>query len=194
MATGPVPAEPPPSPEDLTLRISRGDREAEAEFVRLYQPGIRALVRRHTRPQDPAVDDIVQEALQAVLKALRNNEIRESVSGYVRSVVVFTARAEKDRRDRFRQDPETDIEHIPDFDDPLRRVTHNELASRVRAIIRDLKTERDRELLERFYLLEESKSDVCRALGIEESHFRRVMFRARERLKISLAEAGVGGG
>jgi hypothetical protein len=40
-------------------------------------------------------------------------------------------------------------------------------------------------------LREESKSEVCRALGIDESHFRRVVFRARERLRAVLVAADV---
>ena len=42
---------------------------------------------------------------------------------------------------------------------------------------------RDRALLIGFYIEERSKDEVCAELGIPPDHFRRVVFRARERLR-----------
>jgi RNA polymerase sigma-70 factor (ECF subfamily) len=48
---------------DLVARIAAGDRSAEASFVRRFGRGVRALVRRHCRPGDPIVEDLVQDVL-----------------------------------------------------------------------------------------------------------------------------------
>ncbi|MCP4664535.1 MAG: hypothetical protein GY856_54820 [bacterium] len=54
-------------------------------------------------------------------------------------------------------------------------------------------TERDREVLSRFYLAEEDKEQICCDLGLAGEHFKRVLFRARRRFK-KLYEARVPGG
>jgi len=50
---------------------------------------------------------------------------------------------------------------------------------------------RDRELLVRFYLQEESKEELCRAFGLTELHFNRVIHRARDRFRDLLRQRGL---
>jgi RNA polymerase sigma-70 factor (ECF subfamily) len=50
-------------------------------------------------------------------------------------------------------------------------------------VIGELPTARDRQLILRFYLGEEDKARLCADLGIESVHFKRVLFRARQRFK-----------
>jgi RNA polymerase sigma-70 factor (ECF subfamily) len=42
---------------------------------------------------------------------------------------------------------------------------------------------RDREILHRFYLLEEDKSVICSALDLSAAHFDRVLYRAKQRMR-----------
>ena len=49
-------------------------------------------------------------------------------------------------------------------------------------------TQRDREVVKRFYLDEEDKDAICRDLGLSALHFDKVIFRARQRMR-SLLEA-----
>ena len=44
-------------------------------------------------------------------------------------------------------------------------------------------SDRDREILFRFYLAEDDKERICRDLGLTAVHFNRVLFRARERFR-----------
>jgi RNA polymerase sigma-70 factor (ECF subfamily) len=106
-------------------------------------------------------------------------------------VVIFSTRAERQRQRRWAVDPDFDLSAVSDGEDPMRVALHRERAARVRLVIGELGSGRDRQVIERFYLREESKSEVCRALGIDESHFRRVVFRARERLRAVLVAADV---
>jgi len=63
----------------------------------------------------------------------------------------------------------------------------------LRDVLAGMPVARDREILRRFYLEEEDKDSVCRALAIDPGHFHRVMFRARERFRLLVEQAGVRG-
>jgi RNA polymerase sigma-70 factor (ECF subfamily) len=66
---------------------------------------------------------------------------------------------------------------------PLQSVLLEEEADIVRRLIGELPTDRDRQLLLRFYVGEEDKDRICADLGLESLHFNRVLFRARQRFK-----------
>jgi RNA polymerase sigma-70 factor (ECF subfamily) len=51
-------------------------------------------------------------------------------------------------------------------------------------------TARDRDLLVRFYLNDESKEDICASLDLTDEHFNRVLFRARNRFRELLERRG----
>jgi len=53
----------------------------------------------------------------------------------------------------------------------------------VRRILKELKSERDRQILFRFYISEEDKEIICADLGLSSQHFNRVLYRARERFR-----------
>ena len=42
---------------------------------------------------------------------------------------------------------------------------------------------RDREILRRFYVEDQDKEDICRALNLDSLHFNRVLFRAKKRFR-----------
>lgn len=178
---------------DLVARIAAGDRAAEREFVRSYERGVRALVRRHCRPNDPIVDDLAQEVLTRVLERLRAGAIRDAAAlpAYVQATIVYTTSAEY--RSRRPTESAALIDELPGDENPAERASSNELAVLLRKLLEQLPVARDREILVRFYLDEQDKDDVCRQLGIDASHFHRVVFRARERFRHLLDAAGIGG-
>ncbi len=181
--------------DSLVARIAAGDKEAERAFVRAYAPGVRALARRKARAGDPNVDDYCQDVLHNVLMALRRGELCDpaALGSYVRNAVVYTVQAEYRKRQRRGEDgAAVDTEQLACTDDPARVAMRAELARLVQRLIAELSVARDRELLRRFYRDEQSVEEVCAALGIELSHFRRVAHRARERLRQLLIQAGIG--
>jgi len=180
------------APTDLVSRIAAGDRRAEQEFVRSYERGVRALVRRHCRPNDPIVDDLAQDVLARVLERLRAGAIREAsaLPAYVQATIVYTTSAEY--RSRRNTESAATIEDMPALDNPVERLGSEQLAGLLRKLLAQLPVARDREILVRFYLEEQDKDEVCRGLGIDASHFHRVVFRARERFRALLDGAGIG--
>lgn len=177
---------------DLVARIAAGDRAAEAEFVRRFQYGVQVMVRRHCRPGDPIVEDIAQDVLARVLERLRAGAIRDAAAlpAYVQAAIVYATGAEY--RSRRLTEPVEAIEQLQGGDSPLVRVTADQLRQTLTTLLAELPVTRDRELLRRFYLDDEDKDDVCRGLGIDTTHFRRVAFRARERFRELLDRAGIG--
>jgi RNA polymerase sigma-70 factor (ECF subfamily) len=56
-------------------------------------------------------------------------------------------------------------------------------------LLAELGTPRDREILTRVYLRDEDKDAICAALGVDATHFNRVLFRAKERFRELLIRA-----
>lgn len=178
----------------LAGRITAGDAAAENEFVRHYRSGVLALVRRCARPFDADVEDMAQDVLQSTITALRDGRVRDhaTLPAYLRSSITFTLRSHYRKQHRRHEDRVVVLDDgIAVNDDPADNVTSHQLAALVRQLVGELQIERDRQLLERFYLREQPKEQVCTELGISEDHFHRVAFRARERLRELLLDAGV---
>jgi len=176
---------------DLVARIAAGDRRAEADFIRYYERGVRVVVRRRCRPGDPVAEDIAQDVLARVLERLRAGAIRDaqSLPAYIQAAIVYTTNAEYRNR-KPTESPDV-IDDMAGEENPVTRLSSNQLGTLLRALLLQLPVARDREILSRFYLDEQDKEAVCRDLGIEASHFHRVVFRARERFRELLAQAGV---
>ena len=180
---------------DLVARIGVGDKAAETLFVREYQAVVRVLVRRHTRPNEPMLDDFVQDVLHHVLEKLRARELRDpaALPGYLRQAIVHSTTAEYRRRAARGEPVAAEVlEQLPaEHGDPADRLRAQQLAVYVRTVLAEMPVARDRALLARFYLEERDKDEICADLGIDPGHFRRVIFRARERLR-ELIENSIG--
>ena len=168
----------------LVRRIASGDASAEGELVERYSRGILYLLRRMA-PE--LADDLHQETFRVVLERLRRRELDEpeGLAGFLRGIARNLVIAE--RRKTARRRTEADEEELAQAVHPapgqLSAVLLDEEAEAVRQLIRELPTERDRQLLLRFYVTEEDKESLCADLALDSLHFNRVLFRARQRFK-----------
>jgi len=170
------------SGELLVDRIRRGDQAAESELVSRYARGVRMIVSRGTRDRS-VVDDICQEVFRIALEKIRQGDVRDArrLSGFM------CALARNVTVDHFRRAKRA--APLPTFDesDPapsqLDRLLADERATIARKVLAELESERDRQLLFRFYVAEESKAQICADLGLSSLHFNRVLFRARGRYR-----------
>jgi RNA polymerase sigma-70 factor, ECF subfamily len=190
---GEAPEEPDGDVADLVRRIQAGDAAAESELVARFSRGLLLMLRRLV--QNPALaDDLHQETLALVLGKVRRGEVREPerLAGFIRGTArnLFIA----DRRKEARYHPldggreeEGGARPEPALADrgpaPLDRVLADEEARQVRRLLDELRFERDRQLLLRFYVSDDSKEQICADLEIEPERFHQVLFRARERLR-----------
>jgi RNA polymerase sigma-70 factor (ECF subfamily) len=194
-------AGPPPGPSeearvaaDLVRRIGAGDGTAEAELVERYSRGVRFLLRRLAG--DPALaEDLHQETFLVILGRLRGAGLEQPgrLAGFVRATArnLWTGHVRKTAR-RGAHDDSQRLERAPadDRGGQLHHVLGRERARAVRRALGELRTDRDRQILYRFYLLEESKEKICHELDLSDLHFNRVLHRARQRLGAILREAG----
>jgi RNA polymerase sigma-70 factor (ECF subfamily) len=167
----------------MVRRIIDGDRTAEAEFVARYARGVRMIVSRASSDRS-AVDDLCQETFKTALEKVRRGDVRdpERLSGFIcglaRNLVV----------DYFRRAARTSVGIVPDrpdpSPDPLDQLLARERAASARAVLAELGSERDRQILLRFYVAGDSKEDICADFGLSSLHFNRVLFRARERYRV----------
>lgn len=171
----------------LVERILAGDRSAEAELVARFSHGLLLMLRRLTG--NPALaDDLHQETLALVLAKVRQGEVREPerLAGFIRSTArnLFIA----DRRKEARYGPLSDDEEatLParaPATVPFDRVAAEEEAHLVQQVLSELRFDRDRQLLMRYYLRDDSKEEICQELEIRPEHFNLVLHRARERMR-----------
>lgn len=181
---------------DLVRRVAGGERSAEAALLARFGRGVRALARRQCRPHDPAAEDIAQDVLIGVLERIRAGAIvdPQALPAYLRVAVVHAASAEyRRRRDRGATVP---VDAVADLDSgqpgPPQRLDSDQLAAALQRLLPELPVRRDREVLRRFYLMEEDKDAVCSDLSIDHGHFHRVVHRARQRFGEILSRHGFG--
>jgi RNA polymerase sigma-70 factor (ECF subfamily) len=176
----------------LVRRIGEGDARAEGALVERYSRGLLYMLRH--RAGDPALaDDLHQETFRIVLERLRRQGIEDPAR--LSPFILQTARNLflGDWRKKTRRGEGHDVEEAPEPADPepgqLAAVLRREEAARVRQVLAEMGTDRDRQVLFRFYIAEEDKEAICADLGLSSLHFNRVLFRARERFKTLMTRA-----
>jgi RNA polymerase sigma-70 factor, ECF subfamily len=179
---------------DLVRRIASGDPAAEEELVRRYSQGLLFHLRRMTG--DPSLsDDLHQETFRVVLERLRGGGIAdpERLAGFIlgtgRNLFLAGWRKQSRRGERDAVDVE-ELELLDPAPDPFDQTLREEEIREVRRLLGGLGTDRDRQILFRFYVAEEKKERICADLGLSSLHFNRVLFRARQRFREMLAELG----
>jgi len=170
---------------DLVRRIEAGDPAAEAELVVKYQRGIRTMVTRASRDRS-SVDDLCQDVMRVAIEKIRAGAVREPerLSGFIAGLA-RTRVIDHFRRIDARGAHDAQALVLPSVQaaNPLERVLEIERAQIVRTLLRELDSDRDRQVLFRYYLADEEKARICRDLNLTPLHFNRVLFRARERFR-----------
>ncbi len=168
-------------------RIAAGDSAAEAEMARRFEAGLRMILRRTTGGDAAVVDDLIQETLIIVIQRLRREPLADPTR--LAAFAAQTARnlAIAHRRKMGRQRTDTGAESLEyvsaeprDSSEQLTEESNRWIVSRLLA---DLPQERDRIVLQRFYLQDHDRAVICRDLGLTETTFNQVLFRARNRLR-----------
>jgi RNA polymerase sigma-70 factor (ECF subfamily) len=175
---------------DLVARIGRGDTAAEAEMARRYERGLLYLLRRRTNDRDLALD-LSQDTFRIAVEKLRAGPINEPerLAGYLRGVALnlVVGVERKNWRRATTVDSETVEAAADERRGPFDDVSSAQLGAAVRRLLDELRTPRDREILTRLYIDDEDRESICATLGIEPTHFNRVLYRAKQRFRELLA-------
>lgn len=174
----------------LVQRIRNKDPQAEDELVAQFSRGLALMLRRLTGNAALA-EDLHQETFRVVLGKLRAGDLREpeKLPGYLRGTARNLLLAERRQGARLRFDGDGASLTEPDrgpraAEAPqLHKVLRQEEARLVRRLLGEMRFERDRKILSYFYLSDRTKHEICRDLGVDPGGFKKVLFRARERLR-----------
>lgn len=171
---------------ELVARIQRGDGSAERALVERYGPGLRMLLRRLARDPDLAAD-LEQETFRLVLEKVRRGEIRspDKLAAFMRATARNLFIMDRRKASRYVElEDRAVVEPAPaPSGDALDKAIRQQQATLVRRLLGDLRNERDRQLLIRYYLSEDPRETICHDLGIDPGRLNRVLFRARRRLR-----------
>jgi RNA polymerase sigma factor (sigma-70 family) len=159
----------------IVVEALTGDRRAESRMLQALRPGVLAVLRFGAFHRWIDAEDLTQETLQIVVERIRARTIDDP-----RKVFAFAAATARNlalnaARKMLRQQTLVDSELVDELAQNL-EMEQSEL-------LEELPTERDRQLLIRFYLDGTDKQQLCHDLGLSPKHFDRVLMRARSRLR-----------
>jgi RNA polymerase sigma-70 factor, ECF subfamily len=167
----------------LVERIRTGETDGMEELYQLFSKGIRFYLCRQLGPQE--FDDKVHDTFLVVVQAIRKGELREPerLMGFVRTVVRRQVAAQIDKVVHIRRDHldlESSSRVVDPGGNPEEAVLFRERVELIRRVLGEL-SDRDREILTRFYLHEHSQERICSDMGLTETQFRLLKSRAKAR-------------
>jgi RNA polymerase sigma-70 factor (ECF subfamily) len=170
---------------ELVSRIQNGDEQAEEELFRRYKRGVTIVISR-TWNTCPLTADLCQETFRITFQNIREGTIREPeklpayIWGVAHNLVIECLRKTASRSPAGMEA----AEDLPDpSPDQLDSILQKERARIVRQVLDGLRSERDRQVLYRFYLAEDDKGAICADLGLTGDQFNLVLFRARKQYR-----------
>jgi len=205
-----ITSEPPPPPEggemslkrddspdgSLVAAIAGGTRLQDELYVRYRRPLLQIFL--HRRIARDAAEDLLQRTFLQVIKKIRADGLEDptNLGGYLYRTACKLAIAYW--RGELSREYDRDQESLSNLRDEAlsveERLDHEKLAKCVRTLMGQLPQQRDREVLERFYLREEPRTAIRESLQLTELQFNQVLWRARQRFGDILRRHGVAGG
>ena len=168
---------------ELVDRIHRGDDSGMEDLYRLFAKGIRFYLCRQLGAQE--LEDKIHDTFLIVVQAIRRGDLREPdrLMGFVRTVVRRQVAAHIDhlvhsRRERLHMDVGGRV--ADGRRNPEQNVAFQEKVELMLEVLKEL-SERDRDILTRFYLNEQSQEQICEEMNLTETQFRLLKSRAKAR-------------
>lgn len=181
--------------DSLARRIATGDTGAEGELVQRYQRGVMQILKCTTYDTELA-RDLCQDTFVVVIKRLRDAPLNDAsrLAGFIAQTARNLAIGAKRQFSRRRTVADTGSVETAVDESPTREqeAEADSAAAVVHRLLTELRSERDRLALARFYLEEDSKERICSELKLSEPQFNVILHRARERLRELLERRGIG--
>jgi RNA polymerase sigma-70 factor (ECF subfamily) len=172
----------------LVDRIRSGETDGMEELYQLFSKRIRFHLCRQLGTQE--LDDKVHDTFVVVVQAIRRGELREPqrLMGFVRIIVRRQVAAHIHQVVRSRRE-HIDIEsskRVADSrENPEETAIFQQRADLLKRVLDELPM-REREILTRFYLLEETQDQICSEMVLTATQFRL----RKSRAKIRFGELG----
>jgi len=167
----------------LVDRVRAGEADGLEELYQIFSRGIRFYLCRQLGPQE--LDDKVHDTFVVVVQAIQRGDLRDPqrLMGFVRTIVRRQVAAHIDKvvHDRREQlDLDSGIRIADPRGNPEQKAIFEQRTRMVRRVLGEL-SEKDREILTRFYLNEESQDRICQEMDLTETQFRLLKSRAKAR-------------
>ncbi|MCL5746346.1 MAG: sigma-70 family RNA polymerase sigma factor [Acidobacteria bacterium] len=167
----------------LVESIRTEDPGGMEQLYALFSRGIRFYLCRQLGPQE--LDDRVHDTFLIVVQAIRRGELRdpERLMGFVRTIVRRQVAAHIDNAVQSRKE-QADLQCgsgiTDDRENPEERAIARQRLEIMQKVLGSI-SERDREILTRFYLLGQSQEQICKEMKLTETQFRLLKSRAKAR-------------
>jgi RNA polymerase sigma-70 factor (ECF subfamily) len=172
-----------PSWVNVVERVRVGDPSGLEDLYQVFSKGIRFFLFRQLGPQD--LDDKVHDIFLIITESIQRGDLREPerLMGYVRTIVRRQVAAHIDNVVQSRRNC-NDVDMRGGLSDrrpnPERTIIDRQNEQLALRILRSLNP-RDRNVLIRFYLKEQTASQICQEMGLSETQFRLIKSRAKAR-------------
>lgn len=168
---------------ELVERIRSGESDGMEDLYQLFSRGIRFYLCRQLGPQE--LDDKVHDTFVVVVQAIRRGELREPqrLMGFVRTIVRRQVAAHIDKvvhNRREQMELDSTIRVADPRENPEESAIFHQRSDLIRRVLSEL-SKRDREILTRFYLREQSQDQICSEMLLTETQFRLLKSRAKAR-------------
>jgi RNA polymerase sigma-70 factor (ECF subfamily) len=169
---------------DIVGRIREGDSAAMEELYAIFAKGIRYFLLRNLGAED--LDDRVHDCFLIVTEAIRRGDLRDParLMGFVRTVVKRQIAASIEvavNKRRSQVEFEESMFRVTDWkDDPEQSLLARQRSDIARRVMTGI-SRRDREILQRFYVDEQSQETICAEMGLTYNQFRLLKSRAKAR-------------
>ncbi len=168
----------------LAEGVHSGSRQCEELLVRKFREGVKAALLRNLSDTARA-EDLAHETLVIVLKKLRSEGISdpEHLTAYVYKTARYVHIGWLRRKDN-----QVELRDCMDDCTVAGNAMEDQLVAQeqhrqLRDSIHRLPVARDKDILQRHYLLDQSKDEICAEYALSVNHYDRVISRARNRLR-----------
>ncbi len=167
---------------DLVERIRSGNTDGMQELYQLFSRGIRYYLARQFGFSE--LDHRVHDTLVAVVQAIRSDQLSdpERLMGFVSVIVQRQVAAHIDHVDHRRKPPKDTVFNDLRRENPEEAVAFQRRTELIDQVLESL-SQREREILTRFYLQEQSPDLICTELAVTETQFRLLKSRAKARFQ-----------
>lgn len=169
---------------EIVARIREGDSAAMEELYAIFAKGIRYFLLRNLGAED--LDDRVHDCFLIVTEAIRRGDLRDParLMGFVRTVVKRQIAASIEvavTRRKSQVEFEESLFRVTDWkDDPEQTLLSQQRSEIARKVMTGI-SRRDREILQRFYVDEQTQVQICEEMGLTYNQFRLLKSRAKAR-------------
>ena len=181
----------------LVAQVKAGEDAGMEQLYKLFSRGIRYYLCRQLGPQE--LEDKVHDTFLIVVHAIKRGDLREPerLMGFVRTVVrrqvaAYIEQAVHTRREQ--TDLETGATVADRKENPEQEAMLREKADLMKSALQSL-SQRDRDILVRFYLMEQPQEQICREMSLTETQFRLLKSRAKAKFgeigRKKLASSGI---